>query len=248
MKQTRILMNMPIIIEVADAVSDASVFEEAFSYFKDVDKRFSAYKETSEINNINNGKIGIEESSAEMQEIFRLSAETKKITGGYFDIEYSPGIYDPSGLVKGWAIYNAAQILKEKGYSNFYVEAGGDVQVYGNNEQSQHWRVGIQNPFNPQEIVKVVALSDAGMATSGTYVRGQHIYNPHQKEQAILDIVSLTVIGKNVYEADRFATAAFAMGKNGIDFLEKRSDLEGYMIDAAGVATMTSGFHRYIVT
>ena len=55
----------------------------------------------------------------------------------------------------------------------------------------------------------------------------------------------MTVIGPNVYEADRFATPAFAMGKKGIDFVENLPGLEGYMVDKDGIATMTSGFEKY---
>jgi len=58
----------------------------------------------------------------------------------------------------------------------------------------------------------VVYVTDEGIATSGTYLRGEHIYNPKTGEAAS-EIVSLTVIGPNIYEADRFATAAFAMVK-----------------------------------
>ena len=43
-------------------------------------------------------------------------------------------------------------------------------------------------------------------------------------------------------EADRFATAAFAMGKDGILFIENLPGFEGYAIDAKGIATMASGF------
>ena len=78
-------------------------------------------------------------------------------------------------------------------------------------------------------------------------MRGQHIYNPKKPDEKINDIVSLTVIGPNVYEADRFATAAFAMGKDGIYFIEKLPDFEGYMIDKDGIAKMTSGFEQYAI-
>jgi thiamine biosynthesis lipoprotein len=240
-------MNMPVTVEIADPILSSRDLPEVFDYFDHVEAKFSAYKNESEITNINKGKIEPAEYSSEMHEVFRLSAETKKATAGYFDIEYSSGQYDPSGLVKGWAIFKASQILKNKGYENFYVEAGGDVQVNGKNNQGQDWQIGIRNPFKQEEIIKVLALSDLGMATSGTYVRGQHIYNPHQKEEPILEIVSLTVIGPNVYEADRFATAAFAMGKAGIKFIEKTSSLEGYMINKDGLATMTGGFNQYVV-
>jgi thiamine biosynthesis lipoprotein len=130
--------------------------------------------------------------------------------------------------------------------ANFYVDAGGDVEVNGKNSRGENWRVGIQNPFNPREIVKVLSVSNCGVATSGTYVRGQHIYNPKQAGHDITDVVGLTVIGPNIYEADRFATAAFAMGRAGIVFVERLEGCEGYMIDRRGQATFTSGFTRYV--
>lgn len=240
-------MGMPITVEIVDSSASESILEEVFNYFDWVEKNFSVYKADSEISKINKGEIKPERYSPEMQEIFKLSEETKKATKGYFDIEYQAGQYDPSGLVKGWAIYKASQILKNKGFENFYVEAGGDAQVYGKNSQGQDWQIGIRSPFKKEEIIKVIALSNLGMATSGTYARGQHIYNPYQKEDPILEIVSLTVVGPNVYEADRFATAAFAMGKEGIKFIEKLSGLEGYMVDKDGVATMTTNFNKYVV-
>lgn len=248
MLQTRLLMGMPITVEVVDAGVGELVFEEVFSYFDYVDKKFSTYKEDSEISAINRNKLKEEGFSPDMKQMFQLSEETKKITNGYFDIKSKDGRYDPSGLVKGWAIYNAAQILTNRGFINFYVEAGGDIQAHGKNIHGENWRVGIRNPLNQNEIIKVVGLSGNGIATSGSYIRGDHIYNPHDMENKILDILSLTVIGENVYEADRFATAAFAMGKEGINFIERFPGLEGYMIEKNGIATMTSGFNKNVLT
>ena len=85
-----------------------------------------------------------------------------------------------------------------------------------------------------------------GIATSGTYVRGRHIYDPHRPALQITDIVSLTVIGSDVLEADRFATAAFAMGKAGLYFIEELPCLEGYVVDSNGIATQTSGFRAFV--
>lgn len=247
MKQTRVLLGMPIIVEIIGKAS-GRVFDEVFSYFAYIDEKFSVYKKTSEITSINKGKFKKEKYSADMKTVFRLSEETRKETGGYFNI-LKDGKYDPSSLVKGWAIFNAAKILGKKGFQNFYVEAGGDIQVVGNNARlnppAGGWRIGIRNPFNQEEIVKVVVLTNQGIATSGTYIRGKHIYNPKAENTPADEIASMTVIAPNVYEADRFATAAFAMGKEGIYFLEKQKDLEGYMIDKDGIATMTSGWERY---
>lgn len=238
-------MGMPVILEVIDSWVTGKTFDEVFAYFEYVDRKFSTYKDESEISLINRQEITVEQSSEDMQAIFMLAEQTRQETDGYFDIARN-GKYDPSGIVKGWAIYNAAEILRQADFKNYYVDAGGDIQVSGKNDEGQDWRVGIQSPFNPKEIVKIVSLQDCGMATSGTYVRGQHIYDPKDSEQPITEIVSLTVIGPDIYEADRFATAAFAMGSAGIYFIENLKGFEGYMIDPKGLATYTSGFERYV--
>ncbi len=249
MKETQIIMGMPVTVNIADKTATQADLEKIFDYFKYVDAKFSTFKETSEITAINKGKIKESDYSDDMEEVFRLSEETKKLTNGYFDIKKPDGSYDPSGLVKGWAIYNAAKILENLGFKNYYVEAGGDIEVNGKNEKGEKWSIGIKNPFDKseKEIIKVVYLENEGIATSGTYLRGQHIYNPHDgSDMPITDIISLTVIGPNIYEADRFATAAFAMGKEGINFIENLSGFEGYMIDTDGIATMTTGFNKYL--
>ena len=181
-----------------------------------------------------------------MRGVLALAEETRIETGGYFDMRRPNGALDPSGIVKGWAIYQAAEILWERGFQNFYVDAGGDIQVVGNNADGEPWRVGVRNPFNIQEVVKVLSVTNCGVATSGTSIRGQHIYDPIGGKTTLDEIVSLTVIGPNVYEADRFATAAFAMGAPGIDFIESLDGFEGYMIDRNGLATLTSGLESVI--
>ena len=245
MKQLQLLMGMPITVEIVDVRVTETDIANVFDYFRTVDEIFSTYKEHSEISKINRGELLPDEYSDDMKTIFALSEQTRQETRGYFDIRHN-GIIDPSGIVKGWAILQAANMLKAAGRMHFYIDAGGDIQVAGKKDESP-WRVGIRNPFNRNEIVKVLVITDKGVATSGTAIRGQHIYNPHHPQAAIQDIVSLTVIGPDVYEADRFATAAFAMGKKGISFIEQLPGFEGYMIDASARATYTSGFERYVL-
>ena len=246
MKQTQIIMGTPVVVEIIGKEARQELFDEVFSYFKYVDEKFSTYKDESEITAINKKRIKKENWSTDMKNIFELSEKTKKDTRGYFDIVTPAGDYDPSGIVKGWSIWNASNILKSCGVENFSVEAGADIETFGKNAVGEPWCVGIQNPFNKKrEIVKKVYLKDKGIATSGNYVRGEHIYNPKDKNANLKDIVSLTVIGPNIFEADRYATAAYAMGRDGIIFIEELEGFEGYSIDKDGIATMTRGFNNY---
>jgi FAD:protein FMN transferase len=283
MKETRIIMGMPVTVEVVDNAASreniSGAIAAAFDYFTYIDQKFSTYKPDSEMMRINRGEIDERDWSDDMRIVLMLAEETKQRTGGFFDIRRPDGddarrgatdskpFYDPSGLVKGWAIWNAAGLLRDRGFKNFYVDAGGDIQTggvntAGNDGAGEPWLIGIKNPLKspargePDEIIKVIyaPVAGIGVATSGTYIRGKHIYNPKTgappgEPDGGDEIVSLTVIGPNIYEADRFATAAFAMGAAGVQFIEslpKTAQLEAYMIDARGIATMTSGFKKMI--
>lgn len=236
-------MGMPVVVNIVGADDDA--LTAVFDYFIAVDKRFSTYKPESEIMQINRGELNENSYSEEMKEIFSLAEETRNETNGYFSITRPDGSCDPSGIVKGWAIQESAKLVERMGYENYFIDVGGDIQSSGVDEEGNAWTIGIRNPFNTSEIIKVVTPLGHGVATSGSYVRGQHIYNPLQPEHPIHEIVSLTVVGPNIYEADRFATAAFAMGKSGINFIEHLPGFEGYLVDANAIGTMTSGFKQF---
>jgi FAD:protein FMN transferase len=256
MKRTDLIMGMPITVAIPDrermdgAEPEArfhTVYEAAeavFESFRDVDQRFSPYKPQSETSRIDRGELAEADASPEMREVLGLAEQTRLETDGYFDVRFD-GRFDPSGLVKGWAIQKAARLLDNDGLISFCIEAGGDMEIRGANDEGAPWVIGIRSPFEPSKLIRRLQLTNHGIATSGTYIRGMHIWNPREGNAAD-EIASLTVIGPNVYEADRFATAAFAMGREGIAFLASLPDLEGYMVEKTGMATFTPGFARYI--
>jgi len=241
-RDTRIVMGMPVTIEVVGG--DAAMIDPAFRYFEDVDRRFSTYRADSEISAMNRRELAADEISDAMREVLTIAERTRQETFGYFNILRPEGGLDPSGIVKGWAIRNAVDLLRTLGAHDFYVDAGGDIQSCGRNASGLDWSVGIRSPFDEREIIKVVYPRGAGVATSGDYARGDHIYDPHLPGRSF-DVVGLTVIGSDILEADRFATAAFAMGEGGILFLEAMPGLEGYIVRRDGRATMTSGFEDF---
>lgn len=237
-------MGMPVILELVDHAATDQEATDVFNFLKGIDNRFSTYKQNSEITQVNDGRINKDGYSEEMKHIFELAGQTNKESNGYFHIG-KIGSCDPSGIVKGWAILEAAKILRQRGFKNYYLEIAGDIQTGGNDSSGRPWQIGIRSPLNSDEIIKVVSLTDNGIATSGNYERGQHIYNP-KNGQLVNEVASVTIIAPNIYEADRFATAAFAMGEKGIMFIEKQPELEGYTINKEGIATMTTGFEKYI--
>lgn len=238
-------MDMPVTVEICD--SSVSDIDKIFDYFISIDNRFSVFKPDSEISQYNQKKITYSKLSQDLKLVLKLCEDTKKATHDYFDIRRPDGTIDPSGLVKGWAIFNAANLIKSWGYQNYYIDAGGDIQVSGLNSHNLPWTIGIRHPQNRSQNVKIVTIGDRGIATSGTYIRGQHVYDPFAPQKPITEIVGLTVIGPNIYEADRFATAAFAMRDRGLAFISTLTGFEAYSINNRGIATFTPGFTQYVV-
>ncbi len=258
MKRTELIMGMPITVAIPDREgmdADGSpprrrtleaAADAVFAYFHAVDRRFSPFLPASETSRIDRRELAPEESSPEMREVLRLSEETKRLTEGYFDVWFE-GRFDPCGLVKGWSITRAAGMLEADGFTSFAIEAGGDIEIRGANDEGLPWAVGIRNPFEPSTLVRRLLLANRGIATSGTYIRGEHIWNPLTGARA-REIASMTVVGPSAYEADRLATAAYAMGPRGVEFLFGLGNegIDGYSIDWSGTATFTPGFARYL--
>jgi len=196
---------MPVVID-GDAGREAG--DAAFAWLRFVDTTFSTYRPDSEVCRLDRGELALGEAHPLVREVLARCERLRARTGGYFDAR-AAGRLDPAGLVKGWAVDRAAALLSEAGARRFCVNAGGDVVVRGG-----PWRVGVQHPRERDRIAAVLSLTDAAVATSGAYERGEHIVDPLAGRPA-RGALSVTVIGRDLATADAYATAAFAMGERG---------------------------------
>src|SRR5205085_9062412 len=109
---------------------------------------------------------------------------------GYFS-PFWDGAVNPTGLVKGWAIERASEILRTHGSANHAVNGGGDMQLAGEAGPGSPWRVGIADPFDRTRVLTVVSGRDVAVATSGTAERGAHIVDPRSGAPAT-DLAAVT--------------------------------------------------------
>ncbi len=151
------------------------------------------------------------------------------------------GALDPSGMVKGWAIERASDLLAAHGARNHAVNGGGDVQLAGESAPGQPWRVGISDPGRAGTVLTVVAGRDLAVATSGAAERGAHIFNPHTGSPAG-GPASVTIVGRHLTFADAYATAAFAMGTDCLAWIEALPGYEGLVVHGDGTREATSGW------
>ena len=230
-------MGMPITVDVRDGAGD---LDAVFAELRRIDALFSPFQPNSAVRRINDGRLRIADAEADVARVVELCDAYEIRTRGFFSAWLGTTL-DPSGLVKGWAIARACAILDAQGHRSYFVDAGGDVQTRGDNGTGEPWRVGIRHPVARASVVRVVVGRDVAVATSGTYEKGSHITDPHTGKP-VEDLVSLTVVGPSILEADVQATAAFAMGRQALAYIETVPGYEAYAIGPDLRASWTSGF------
>ena len=234
-------MGMPIVVDVRDPDADGIV-DDVFDWFRAVDARFSTYKEESEVSRINRGELSVADAHPDVREVLARCEELREETGGFFDARpAADGVLDPSGLVKGWSVDRAAAILDEAGLRNYAVNAGGDMILRGGALPDDRWRVGIQHPQQRDKLAKVVAADELALATSGAYARGDHVVDPHTRRPPE-GVLSVTIAGPVLATADAYATAAFAMGRDGPRWTARLRGYEAMTILADETVLSTPGF------
>src|SRR5690606_22545041 len=78
---------------------------------------------------------------------------------------------DLSAIAKGYGVDWIADYISREGINHYMVEIGGEIRVKGNNTKGAPWRIAIEQPsmMMQQSVHKAIALTNAGMATSGDY-------------------------------------------------------------------------------
>ena len=145
------------------------------------------------------------------------------ITDGYFDAGrvLDEGI-DPSGLVKGWAVDRAGDVLDAAGARNYSLNAGGDLRLRGAPLPEPRWRVGIQHPLVRDKIAAVVEGNDVAVATSGAYARGEHVVDPHTGRPITHNTVTVSARHADCAHADAWAAALNVLGvQEGLPLAER---------------------------
>lgn len=170
---------------------------------------------------------------------------------------------DFNAIAQGYSVDVLADYLIREGYSNFYIEIGGELFVKGLNREGNPWRIGIDSPIENQvnrDLENIINVSDKAVATSGNYrnfyekdgVKYAHTLNPKTGWPVQHQLLSVTVITDECSMADAYATAFMVMGvEKTIEFVsEINKDLEVYMIYTNEKGELerqtSSGFEKYL--
>lgn len=229
-------------IDIRDAGDWAGAIGSVTTWLHFVDATFSTYRVDSEISRIRRGELRVADADPHVAEVLDLCADAQRVTRGYFTT-LPDGRLDPTGLVKGWSIERASELLRKAGSGNHAINGGGDMQLSGDAEPGRPWTVGISDPHDRSRVLSAVTARDIAVATSGIAERGRHIVDPFTGRDAV-GLSSATIVGPSLTDADTYATAAFVMGKSAIAWVESLESYEGLLVADDGAVHRTSGWRR----
>lgn len=158
------------------------------------------------------------------------------------------------GIGKGAVIDAGVKCLRERGYGDVIVEAGGDLLASGTNSSDTPWRIGLRPPRQGENLaLPELNVQNMAVATSGDYLQpfvadqsAHHILDPRRGVSS-LDLASATVVAPSAALADALATAIMAAGKKaGLELLNTFPNCKAYLITKDLHTVSSPGMDQYL--
>lgn len=151
---------------------------------------------------------------------------------------HQPCLIDIGALGKGYCVGLIGAYLETEGITQFMINGSGDLLHKG----SRAITVGLENPFNTEEVVGTVQLKNMSLASSGTNRRVwgdiHHIIDA-ETLQSPQNIVATWVLAHNPALADILATAIFLVSP---DSLRQHYDFDWLIVSSDHVSSYSKGF------
>lgn len=161
---------------------------------------------------------------------------------------------DLSAIAKGHGVDRVVQVMTDAGFSDVFVEVGGEIRVAGS-KQGTWWKVGIQTPdaasnqWTVSHSLSTQPGVDDAMATSGDYrnffevdgKRYSHTIDPRSGRPVDHDLASVSVVAESCVKADAWATALNVLGADEGLRVAKREGLDVLLISRTGETFTRAG-------
>jgi len=142
------------------------------------------------------------------------------------------------GIAKGYIVDEGTAVLRQHGFDNILVEAGGDLASSGEKLSGESWQIGIQRPrASDERPLSTFSISNRAAATSGDYMQAfsddfaaHHIIDPRSGRSSG-KLASATVVAASAMLADALATALMVMDvERGLSLIESLAGCEAHLI------------------
>jgi FAD:protein FMN transferase len=237
-------------------VTDDVLFmiEEGFRHYDLTDGMFHIGLGTlTRLWGLNSTEPRIPETQQVQAALEALDIQHIQITGNDVMIRQPGTAIDLGGIAKGYALDEAARVLRDLGINSGFLNFGGDVYTLGEKPDGEPWYVGIKEPIpGANQLVGRMGVMNLSVVTSGDYERyvvdeekGErlhHILDPRTGRPATNELASVTIVSDTSLQGDIFSTAVFVMGlEHGYLYVFETPGVEGLFITREGEVYQTPG-------
>ncbi len=135
---------------------------------------------------------------------------------------------DLGAIGKGWIVDRVVEHLQELGvHSGALISGRSTIVCWGQAPQERSWRIGVANPFEPDEPLVELEIESGAISSTAVYEKqfeydGKtygHVIDP-RTSQPIDSCLAVTVWTPKAVEGDAASTALFVLGRtNGEEVL-----------------------------
>lgn len=228
-RSTAHVMGMPVSVALRGRHAGSEAGVEAWATvvqeLRSVDHDYSPFRPGSWVSRVDRGEATVDEAPRALADVVAIAEDARRASGGAFDVWRTDAQgrrrFDPSGVVKGWAVHRAVRLLTWLPDTDVCLSAGGDMVCRTAAAYGVPWQVGVEHPLDPARLVARIPVSRGAVATSGLSHRGGHVVDA-RSGRVPTGIASVTVVADDLVTADVDATAALALGADGPAWLLAR--------------------------
>lgn len=146
---------------------------------------------------------------------------------------------DTGSFLKGYALSQAKKLLLKEEIKSAFITSISSIDLIGSKPLDKPWKIGLQNPENPSELLGIVALKNKALGVSGDYqtyveIDGEMYHHIIDKESGypIRDKKMVAVVCNDAFLADLYSTTFFLMPIDKVmEYVESQKDLEVMIVD-----------------
>ncbi len=166
----------------------------------------------------NTGVLPTDHAIAEA--LSHISYKNIQIEGNTVILKDPEAAIDLGGIAKGYIADVLKEFLQKEGVESALIDLGGNILTLGTKPDGTSFHIGIKKPFDTQEIITSVSVSDSSVVTSGSYerffevdgVKYHHILDTKNGYPVSADLLSVTILSEKSIDGDALSTSCFALG------------------------------------
>jgi FAD:protein FMN transferase len=149
---------------------------------------------------------------------------------------------DLGGIGKGYAIDQAAEILRCNAVTRALVSSVSSIYALGAPPQKRAWTITLRDPFDAEKGADVIFLKNCSLSTSGNYINFfklndktySHLMDP-ASGRPVEGMLSTAVMALQAAESEALSTACYVMGpERGRQYLAGHPNLTVLYYQPAG--------------